>query len=342
MTNPIVIEVTRGRLVESAHRGAVAVAGPDGALLLALGDVAHPVFPRSAVKLMQALPLVESGAAAAYGLGDKELALACASHSGEPRHVEVARGMLARAGLGPEALECGAHPPIGGGAARALIEQHKAPGPLHNNCSGKHAGMLAVARHLGETTAGYVAPTHPVQQRIRAILEAVTGHRIAADAIAIDGCSVPTWALPVDALARAFARLGSGDGLPPDRRDAASRLLHAATREPEMVAGEGRFCTRLMRLVDGHAFAKTGAEGVYCAAIPDRGIGIALKIDDGSGRAAESTLAALLMPLMSEYSTELGQLARPAVTNARGVVVGEVRPAPELLRGLDRLTRQAG
>jgi L-asparaginase II len=342
MSNPILVEVTRGRVVESVHRGAVAVAGPGAASLLALGDVERPIYPRSAVKLLQALPLVETGAAAAYGFGDKELALACASHSGEPRHVELAQSMLRRVGLGPDALECGAHTPIGGAAARALTEQHVLPNALHNNCSGKHAGMLAVARHLGEPTVGYVAPGHPVQQRIRAIMEALTGHRIAADATAIDGCSVPTWALPLDSLARAFARLATGECLAAERHTAAKRLFAASAREPEMVAGEGRLCTRLMRLVDGHAFAKTGAEGVYCGAIPDMGVGIALKIDDGSSRAAECVIAAVFSGLMSEYATELGRLARLPLHNVRGVVVGEVRPAPELMRGVERLVQAGG
>lgn len=339
MPNPTLVEVTRGRLVESAHRGAISVAGPGGELLLSLGDVAQPIYPRSAVKLIQALPLIETGAADAYKYGDKELALAGASHSAEPRHVELAASMLARAGLTSDALECGAHPPLGGGAARALIAAHQSPTALHNNCSGKHAGMLAVARHLGEPTAGYVAPSHPVQQRIRAIIEELTGHHIATDATAIDGCSVPTWALPLDGLSRAFSRLTTGEGISSERRDAARRLFDAATREPEFIAGEGRFCTRLMRLVDGHAFAKTGAEGVYCAAIPDMGIGIALKIDDGGGRAAECAVAAVLSGLMGEYATELGRLARPPVHNVRGVTVGEIRPAPELLRGVERLAR---
>lgn len=339
MSNPTLVDVTRGRLVESAHGGAVAVAGSGAEMLLALGDVTRPIYPRSAVKLMQALPLIESGAADAFQFGDKELALACASHSGEARHVDLARSMLARAGLGPDALECGAHSPLGGGAARALVEGHKSPDALHNNCSGKHAGMLVVARHLSEPTAGYVAPAHPVQQRIRAIIEDLTDHHIAADATAIDGCSVPTWALPLDGLAGAFSRLATGEGLSSERRAAARKLFDAATREPEFVAGDGRLDTRLMRLVDGHAFVKTGAEGVYCAAIPDMGIGIALKIDDGSGRAAECAVAAVLSGLMGEYATELGRLARPPVHNVRGVTVGEIRPAPELLRGVERLAR---
>jgi L-asparaginase II len=301
----------------------------------------RPIYPRSAVKLIQALPLVESGAAEALGFGDKELALACASHSGEPRHADLALSMLVRAGLGPEALECGAHPPLGGGAARALLRAGREPSALHNNCSGKHAGMLALTRHLGEAASGYVAPTHPVQGRIRALIEELTGHLIAPDATAIDGCSVPTWAVPLSGLAQAYARLATGEGLAAARHAAAKRLFEAATREPEYVAGEGRACTRLMQLVEGHAFVKTGAEGVYCAAIPDMGIGIALKIDDGAGRAAECAVAAVLQALMSEYATDLGRMVRPPISNVRGVAVGAIRPAPELLRALERLSAKA-
>lgn len=338
MSNPILVEVTRGRLVESLHRGAVVVAGPGGRVLLALGDVARPVYPRSAVKLIQALPLVELGAADAYGFGDKELALACASHSGEPRHAELAQSMLARAGLTVSDLECGAHAPLGSGASRALLRSGGAPSSLHNNCSGKHAGMLALARHLGEATQGYVAPAHPVQRRIRTILEDLVGAPIAPDATAIDGCSVPTWAVPLSGLAQAFSRLATGEGLAASRHAAARRLMQAATREPVYVAGEGRACTRLMQLTDGHAFVKTGAEGVYCATIPDLGIGIALKIDDGAGRASECAVSAVLQALMSEYATEIRPLAYAPLTNVRGVAVGEVRPAGELLRALDGLS----
>ncbi|MFO1172987.1 MAG: asparaginase [Hyphomicrobiaceae bacterium] len=338
MSNPILVEVTRGRLVESFHRGAVAVAGPGGRSVLALGDVARPVYPRSAVKLIQALPLVESGAAEAYGFGDKELALACASHSGEPRHVALAKSMLARAGFTVEDLECGAHAPLGGGAARALFRSGSAPSALHNNCSGKHAGMLAVARHLGEVPQGYVAPMHPVQLRIRAILEELIAAPISPDATAIDGCSVPTWAVPLSSLAQAFSRLATGEGLSSSRHAAARRLMQAAMREPFYVAGEGRACTRMMQLVEGHAFVKTGAEGVYCAAIPDMGLGIALKVDDGAGRAAECAVASVLQTVMSEYATELRPVAYAGLTNVRGVGVGEVRPSAELLRALERLS----
>src|SRR5256885_8803884 len=189
MSNPVLVEVLRGALVESRHRGAVAVVDADGASLLALGDVARWVYPRSAVKLLQALPLVESGAAERYGFGDEEIALACASHGGEPAHVEVASRMLARAGLDAAALECGAHWPMYQPATQALARSGAAPSALHNNCSGKHAGFLCVACAAGGEHRGYVKAEHLVQREVRAALESLTGVGLSGDQCGMDGCS---------------------------------------------------------------------------------------------------------------------------------------------------------
>lgn len=331
LDNPILVEVTRGTLVESAHRGAAAVADASGRLLLQVGDIARPVYPRSAIKPMQAIPLIESGAADAFGFGAEELALACASHSGEPRHVAVARRMLERAGLAEEALECGGHAPINEAAMRKIVAAGGRWTPIHNNCSGKHSGMLATARHLGEAHAGYVAPAHPVQVRIHAVLEELTRERLGSEHCGVDGCSAPNWAIPLKGLAVGYARLASGKGLSKERQQAGRRLIEAGMAEPEMVAGEGRFCTRLMRNVRG-LFVKTGAEGVYCGCVPSRGIGVALKIDDGGQRAAEAAVAELLMGLLPEFRTELIALSHAPVRNVRGLTVGEVRPAGVLSR----------
>jgi L-asparaginase II len=216
MANPLLIELVRGPLVESWHRGALAVAAPSGALALQLGDVERPVYPRSAVKALQALPLVESGAAAAFGLSDAELALACSSHNAEPMHVEAARRMLAKAGLEETALECGAHWPRREADRTMVARAAGRPSPIHNNCSGKHAGMLAVCRHMKTATAGYVNRDHPVQQRVRAALEEMTGASLGEAPCGIDGCSIPTYAVPLTALARAFARFAA-----PEREGAA-------------------------------------------------------------------------------------------------------------------------
>src|SRR4029077_1695263 len=205
MRNPVLVEVVRGALTESRHRGAVAVVDADGATVLALGDVARSVYPRSAVTPLQALPLIESGAADRYGFGDQEIALACASHGGEAAHVEVARRILARAGLAAGALECGAHWPSHQPSSQALARSGGTLSALHNNCSGKHAGFLCVACAAGVEHRGYVKAGHSVQREVRRTLESLTGVGLTADACGIDGCSIPTWAVPLTALAHAFA-----------------------------------------------------------------------------------------------------------------------------------------
>jgi L-asparaginase II len=327
MSNPILVEVLRGTLVESRHRGAVAVADADGATVLALGDVATPIYPRSAVKALQALALVESGAADVYGFGDEELALACASHSGEPGHVAVVERMLARAGLDASALRCGAHWPMSQPAVAALARTGE-PSALHNNCSGKHAGFLCVACAKGIDHADYWRPRHPVQRHVRAVLEDMTGAALGDDRCAIDGCSVPTWAIPLQNLAHAFAKFGAGHALAPDRDRAAARLRGACAQKPWHVAGTGRFCTEIMEPFGARVFVKTGAEGVYCGALPELGLGIALKCDDGAGRAAQAVMAAIVarfLPLGDAERGALTRFARPTLRNWNGIEVGSLR-----------------
>jgi L-asparaginase II len=334
MINPVLVEVLRGSRVESAHRGAVAVVDADGVTVLGLGDVAQPVFPRSAVKALQALPLLESGAADRYRLGEEELAIACGSHGGEPAHVAVVERMLARAGLDASALECGAHRPSHPPSADALARAGHAPLALHNNCSGKHAGFLCVARHLGVDHRGYVAPSHPVQQAVKSAIENLAGVALGQDQCAVDGCSVPTWSVPLANLAQAFARFGTRRGLTAARVDAATRLRAACARQPFFVAGTGRFATVAMERLRERAFVKGGAEGVFCCALPEQGLGIALKCDDGAGRAAEAMMAALiirLMPLNSEERATLERFARPAISNWNGIAVGRLRPTETLM-----------
>src|SRR5436305_5892465 len=239
MRNPVLVELVRGTLVESRHRGAVAVVDADGAAVLALGDVGQLVYPRSAVKPLQALPLIESGAADRFGFGDEEIALACASHGGEPAHVEVASRRLARAGLDAAALECGAHWPSYQPATQALARCGGAPSALHNNCSGKHAGFLCVACAAGVDHRGYVAADHFVQREVRAALESLTGVGLDEDVCGIDGCSIPTWAVPLERLALAFARFGTGRTLEQKRASAAARIRAACAAQPYYVAGIG-------------------------------------------------------------------------------------------------------
>jgi L-asparaginase II len=337
--NPILIEVTRGALVESSHRGAIAVADADGRLLLARGGVTRPVFPRSAVKALQAIPLIESGAADAFGLGEPELAIACASHSGEAIHLAAVRKVLTRAGLDESQLACGAHWPISEWATRELMRAGRSPEAIHNNCSGKHAGMLATAIHRGLDPLGYERPEHGVQEEIRRIISEICGVELEREEMGIDGCSVPTFALPLAVLARGFARLASGEGLSRARAEAAQRLMGACFAAPVLVAGDERFDTIVMRGLAGTVFVKGGAEGVHCAALPKLGIGIAIKIDDGAKRAAEVVLAVLLATLVAGADQVLAGELQGEIRNWRGLKVGRLRASAELTAALGELPR---
>lgn len=333
MDNPVLVEVTRGPQVESRHRGAVQVVDAEGTTVLAAGDGERPVFPRSAVKALQALPLLESGIADRYGLTDAEIALACASHSGEPEHVAAAAAMLAKAGRDQACLECGTHWPLGEAAARALAASGGTPGPLHNNCSGKHAGFVCLACGLDEDPRGYVTPGHRVQEVVRGALEDLTGASHVPENRGVDGCSIPTYAVSLEALAFGFARFGTGVGISRGCGEAARRIRRAVARHPSMVAGTGRFDTRLMETLRERAFTKTGAEGVYCAALPELGYGIALKMDDGGTRASEAAMAAVILRLLGlegEEREAVARLARPVLRNWNGAEVGAIRTAGPL------------
>ena len=325
--NPILVEAYRGDVVESRHRGAFAVMGPGASLTSQAGDIDTPIYPRSAIKAFQALPLVESGAADRLGLSDAELALVCSSHSGEEAHVQCARSILAKAGLSEAKLECGAHSPQDGAALRMLIKSGMEPGAIHNNCSGKHAGMLALAAKLGEETEAYVGFDHPVQRRIAQLLDELCSVKTHHLPVALDGCSVPTWAIPLRNLALGFQRFVSGETLCEARAPAARRLIAAVRAHPFMVAGSKRFCTRLMEAVP-RAFVKTGAEGVFCGAVPHAGLGIALKCDDGANRASEAAMAALLASLdvwTGEERERLAGFADVPLRNWRKFEVGRLR-----------------
>jgi L-asparaginase II len=333
MRNPVLIELTRGALVESVHAGAVAVVRADGEVVAAVGDIARPIFPRSAVKPLQALPFLESGAADRFGFGAPEIALACASHAGARPHVAGVTTMLAGVGLSAAALACGTHQPTDAAAAREMIRAGASPTPLNHNCSGKHAAMLATARHLAEPTEGYCRPDHPVQQRIRRALEDMTGCALGVDALGIDGCSVPNWAIPARGLARAFARLATGEGLSPVRAEACQRIREACWAHPELVAGQGQLVTEILQRL-GRVLVKSGAEGVYCGAFAERGLGFALKIDDGAKRAAEAAVVQVIARLQPS-ARQLGP--DPGIANWRGLRVGEVRTADALEAMLTRL-----
>jgi len=335
MTNPILVEVTRGSLVESFHRGTVVVTGATGRHLLTIGDISRPVFPRSALKLVQTLPLLETGAAERFGFGDAEIALACGSHAGGERHAAIARAMLATLHLDESCLACGPAEPQGYKARQDLTARGGRPTAFHHNCSGKHAAMLAASLATDSPTATYTDPTHPVQRHIQAALAQLSDTPLTADVCGIDGCCVPAWAMPLETLARLFARIVTGHGIEPARRAVIDRILAACWAQPDLVAGPGRADTVVMAALPRRIYMKTGAEGVYCGALPELGLGFALKMDDGATRAS----AAAVMPLIERLIPEAhGLVKRSILKTPLGQTAGTIRTSPDYERALAELS----
>jgi L-asparaginase II len=307
---PLTVEITRGDMVESRHRVSISAIDAAGAVVFEAGDTEALIYPRSAIKPLQALVLLESGAADAFGLGAAEIALAAASHSGEPRHVAVVRDWLTRLGLSDADLECGVH----------AVAGVATPTALHNNCSGKHAGFLTVARHLGIPTKGYIAPDHPVQRKVMARVAEMAGAALERAPRGIDGCGIPVFGIRLADLARALMRFAT--------EPASARIRAAMAAEPFMVAGSKRFTTRVIEASRGAVLIKEGAEGVYAGAIPTRGIGIAVKAEDGATRAAAAATGHVLRRLnaLDEHAVAaLGDALEPMVRNHAGRDVGRIR-----------------
>jgi L-asparaginase II len=324
-TGTCVVEAVRGETVESTHRVHIAVVEAGKGLVASAGNPAHHSFVRSAIKMFQVLPFVEGGGLERFGFTTEELALCTASHGGEPHHVAAAHAMLAKAKLTEDALACGPHPPMHGPAAEALRTQGKKPTRIHNNCSGKHAGMLAFTVQQGWVTSGYHRAAHPTQQRILSTVARWMGVDTGDIDQAIDGCGLPTFALPLDAVAEGCARFAAEVA---DRRPSPSRIFAAMAAHPEYVAGTDRLDTDLIRITGGRLFSKVGAEGFYAVGIPGRRMGIALKVEDGSGRASEPALLAALRLLNVITYQEFEGLARYAhapILNTRGETVGAIR-----------------
>ncbi|HEY9078515.1 asparaginase [Magnetovibrio sp.] len=332
-SNPVFIEVTRAGFVESRHRGACAVVDADGQMVHAWGDVEALVYPRSALKPIQALPLIETGAADHYGLGDEEIALACASHNSEPFHVERVTAWLERVGLTVDDLECGVCEAISLDVTKAMSSAHEPFTRAHNNCSGKHTGFLSTALFMGEATKGYIGAHHPVQQRVTKTVEEMTGVSLSSAPCGSDGCGIPVFAFPLHALARGMARMMSKD-LAASRKAAANRVMAAMVACPQCVAGTKRFDTRVMTACKGEVLVKGGAEGVHIAMIPAKGLGIALKVDDGTIRASEQAMGCILdgLGLLPEAArSELADLIEMPVRSTLGERVGEIRKGPGLM-----------
>ncbi len=324
MEAPILAIVVRGETVESLHRGHIVAIDGAGQVLLETGDPQTVTFFRSACKPFQAMPLITSGAADEFGFGEEEIALACASHSGEPMHVEIAARMLQKAGLAENDLQCGTHLPFSEKEAERLLRADAEITQLHNNCSGKHAGMLAVAKHLGADKATYLSFDHPVQ---RAILETISTFcevRLEEIAIGIDGCCAPNFAMPLIAMARGFLNLVVR------RETHASRIVSAMLNHPELVGGSDRLDTILMKAAPGTIISKVGADGVWlCGILPsDRfsnGAAIALKIEDGDDKRARPVVAIELLWRLGILSADdLTEYAPMPIKNRRGEIVGHV------------------
>lgn len=326
MAQPVdLVEVWRGDVLEGIHQGHAVIVDDTGQIVQAWGDPNAVILPRSSCKMVQALPLLRSGAADSARLTPAQLALACASHSGEAQHVDPVRLWLDTLALTDDDLRCGAHLPMGETAKHAMIAAHQTPCQCHNNCSGKHAGFLTLNKHLGGH-ADYIELDHPVQIACKDALEETTG--VDAPGYGIDGCSAPNYVTTVSGLARAMAKFATASEDAPEHR-----LTHAMMAFPELVAGTDRACTDLMNVMQGKAAIKTGAEGVYTAILPGKKLGIALKITDGATRASEAVITALLVKcgvLEPDHPATLKRMA-PVNKNWRGFETDTVRPVAELL-----------
>ena len=330
------VEVKRGAITESRHRGHIVVVEPDGKIFASLGAPQNVTFLRSSAKPFQAMPLLLTGAAERFGFTDREVALACGSHNGEPIHTELVASMLHKIGLGPEALRCGVHEPYGTEATRELHERGEQPTALHNNCSGKHAGMLATAIQLGASIENYERPENPVQKMIADVVSRFSDIAVTDMAVGIDGCAAPIFGITVKAMALAYARLVA----PPasfdkETRDACARIVKVMSAYPELIGGTSeRLDTEIMRAAPGLVISKVGAEGVYTAGITPsqewpNGLGLALKIEDGDDKRARPTVVIeslrQLGVLRDESLEAVAKYAFFPVRNRRGDLVGEIR-----------------
>jgi len=330
--NPVLVNRWRGSTIESRHRGAVSVVNASGHAVLTLGDVQQTVFPRSCIKFLQALTFVKSGAVEHYGLDNRHIALGCASHNGEPQHVNLVNEWLATLGLDMGALECGAELPIHQASAYNLMGEGYAPTRAHHNCSGKHLGMLSVCCHEDLGTENYRLYQHDVQRRWFSDLERFCSVQSVQLPWAYDGCGIPTLAMPLQRLALGMARFADPSKLPTEDQDAVKTVIDAITEHPYLVAGKDRLCTALMKRLAPRVVAKIGAEGCYAASIPERGLGIVMKLDDGNMQAVNVALGAVLSVLGELDSTQfeaLEEYIAPQLTNSRGEPIGRMDASSE-------------
>ena len=331
--SPRLLVVRRGQEEESFHRGRAVVATATGETVLSIGDVEASVFPRSAIKPIQAIPLVASGAAKKFGLSDVEIALACGSHAGSPLHVATAQSILKKIGSSHDALECGVPWPLDSDESRALAARGGEPTVLHNNCSGKHCGFLAVGAVHGLDVDGYTNASHPIMREVTKAISLMTGVELDESQACIDGCAIPAFSMPLVSVATGFARLGTGEGLSAVFTSSVARIRSAVAHNPIMLSGAGRFDTCVTAECQGEVFVKSGAEGVMAASIPALSYGLAVKIDDGAQRAATAVMANLLLEILQKHELAtakamevLQSYARFPLRNWNGTTVGLVEP----------------
>ena len=333
-SNPVLVEVSRGDAVESYHRGAMAIVDTHGREVLGIGNTDALIFPRSAIKPLQAIPFVESGAVEQFGLGNREIALSCASHSGEAEHINCVSQWLDKLGLNKDAFECGPHLPKYEPAIIELLASGNQAERIHNNCTGKHSGFLSYCVQNKLDTQGYIERTHPVQQAWIDLVSDFTETDLDQHPQGIDGCGIPVVATPLRAMALGMAKFAKPKNLGETRARTIEIIQQAMAVEPFMVAGSTRYCIEVMRITGQNALVKVGAEGVYCAALPKLGFGIALKIDDGTTRAAETLLGTTLRALQLLANDDL--VKRP-IKNYAGDLVGHISPAAALSDALNQI-----
>ncbi len=324
------VDVERGGYVESSHSGHIAVVDREGKLLYSCGNPERHTFARSSMKPLQAIPLIETGAAAYFDMDAADISLACASHSGERQHTSRVQDILGRIGLDTDGLKCGIHPPRWKEAYEEVVKTEQPITPIYNNCSGKHSAMLATAKFMGESADDYYLLEHPVQQRILEVISDLSEVPVDEIEIGIDGCGLPVHGIPLDRLAMSFAKMAQPDSFPEKRREAIELVTSSMMEAPEMVGGTDRFCTDFMKVMEGRMFGKAGAEGVYCIGDLETGLGIAIKIEDGNGRAAYPAAVEVLSQLgllTEEQEQQLASYHMPELRNAREEVIGHLKPA---------------
>ncbi len=322
---------------ENVHRGAFCLVDGEGKIIKSSGDIKVPVFPHSAIKSMQALAMFTSGAVEKFSLSEKEIALACASHNGDVMHIEGVQRFLDKIGCSVDDLECGAHVPIGRGARKEFFASNEPLSAIYNACSGKHAGMLAVAKAIGVAIKGYSKPSHEVQQLVQYCIEQVIGQDLRGDRCAVDGCCVPTFAASLESFAFGFARMSLGNGLSDDLASAAKHIFAAGAENPYLIRGENSLDSDLIADFNGRLMIKNGAEGVYCGVLhannKEKNIGFALKIDDGNLVVSEVVIVNILLNFVNPNEQEekiLRKYCSKKLKNWRNVSVGEIVSASDL------------